>query len=200
MTTQANSRQAEHPISDIFLHRWSPRAFTGETISQDELLTIIDAARWAPSSYNVQPWRFLYARRGTPQWDRYLAILNEFNQSWAKSASALLIVVSKDTSVSPSTKTEVPNPTHSFDTGAAWGYLALQASLSGWQAHGMGGIDRDKARRDLGIPDGYTVEAGVAIGRLGDPSTLPEGLRAGEVPSPRLPLAQVAFEGDFVGQ
>jgi len=200
MTTQANTRQAEHPISDIFLHRWSPRAYSGEDMPQADLLTILEAARWAPSSYNFQPWRFLYARRGTPQWERFLGILNEFNRGWAHTASAIIIIVSKDTSLPPGATAEVPNFTHSFDTGAAWGYLALQASLSGWHAHGLGGIDREKARTELGIPAGYTVEAGAVIGRLGDKSVLPEGLRDRDLPSPRLPLSQVAFEGDFQGK
>ena len=200
MTTSANSRQSEHPISPIFLERWSPRAFTGENIPEAELLTILDAARWAPSSYNFQPWRFLYARRGTPNFERYLAILNAFNRGWGHTASAILIIASKKTSQAPGAPAPTPNFTHSFDTGAAWGYLALQASLSGWHAHGLGGIDRNLARRELKIPDDYTIEAGAVIGRLGDASLLPEGLRGGEVPSPRLPLAQVSFDGDFVGE
>jgi nitroreductase len=200
MTTSANSRQSEHPISPIFLERWSPRAFTGETIPEAEMLTILDAARWAPSSYNFQPWRFLYARRGTANFERYLAILNEWNRSWAHTASAILFIVSKKTSLPPGAVEPVPNATHSLDTGAAWGYLALQASLSGWHAHGLGGIDRDAARRELKIPDDYTVEAGAVIGRLGDKSLLPEKMQGGEAPSPRLPLAQVAFEGDFQGK
>lgn len=200
MTTSANSRQSEHPISPIFLERWSPRAFTGEDIPEAEMLTILDAARWAPSSYNVQPWRFLYARRGTPNFARFLNILNEFNRGWAHTASAILIIASKKTSMAPGATQALPNATHSLDTGAAWGYLALQASLSGWQAHGLGGIDRELARRELKIPDDYTVEAGAVIGRPGDKSVLPASLQGGEMPSPRLPLVQVAFEGDFVGK
>ncbi|QEI08169.1 nitroreductase family protein [Pigmentiphaga aceris] len=200
MTTSANSRQSEHPISPIFLERWSPRAFTGENIPEAELLTILDAARWAPSSYNFQPWRFLYARRGTPNFERYLAILNEFNRGWGHTASAILIIASKKTSQAPGAAQATPNLTHSLDTGAAWGYLALQASLSGWHAHGLGGFDRDLARSELNIPDDYTVEAAAVIGRLGDKSLLPEGLQGGETPSPRRPLAQVAFEGNFVGE
>lgn len=195
--TTINSRQAEHPISDIFLKRWSPRAFTGEDISQETLLTFLEAARWAPSSYNFQPWRFIYARRGTEHWDRLFAILNEFNRSWAGSASALIIVLSKTGAVPPGKDAEVANVTHSFDAGTAWGYLALQASLSGWQAHGMAGIDREKARVDLGVPAGYAVEAGIAIGRPGDKSILPPALQAREVPSQRQRLEDIAAEGLF---
>jgi nitroreductase len=196
--TTSNSRSATHPIDAQFLDRWSPRAYNGEAINEETLLTFIEAARWAPSSYNSQPWRFIYARRGTPNWERFLGFLNEFNRGWAQSASAIVIVVSKRTFLPPGAQQEVPSPTHSFDTGAAWGYLALQASLSGWQAHGMAGIERDKIRAELDIPEGYAVEAGIAIGRPGDKSTLPEALQARETPSPRNPLTAIAAEGRFI--
>ncbi|ALM83014.1 nitroreductase family protein [Bordetella sp. N] len=192
-----HTRTAEHPVAELFLERWSPRAYTGEEISETALLTILEAARWAPSAYNLQPWRFIYARKGTPHWERLLAVLNPFNQSWASSASALIVVVSAETGTPPGKDQPVPNATHSFDTGAAWGFLALQASLEGWQAHGMAGIDHEKARIDLGIPAGYKVEAAVAIGKPGDKSTLPEGLRAREGYSPRQPLASIVAEGRF---
>jgi len=83
MSTTANGRTAAYPIDPLFLERWSPRAFTGEAMTETDLMTILEAARWAPSSYNSQPWRFIYGRRGTPAWDRIFALLNPFNQSWA---------------------------------------------------------------------------------------------------------------------
>ena len=195
--TSANSRTTQYPISEIFLNRWSPRAHANEEISAETLNTILEAAGWAPSAYNFQPWRFIYARKGTAHWDKLLGLLNEFNQGWAKSASALVFLRSKKASLPPGQTAEVPNPTHSFDAGAAWGYLALQASLLGWQAHGMAGIDRDKARVELGVPDDYSVEIAFTVGRVGDKNTLPEGLRARETPSPRKPLAEIAAEGKF---
>jgi nitroreductase len=195
--SNSNGRKADHPISELFLDRWSPRAFTGEEIPEATLLTMLEAARWAPSAYNFQPWRFIYARRGTAHWERLLGLLNDFNRSWAASASALLILVSRTVATPPGKDAEVPNLTHKFDTGTAWGYLALQASLMGWQAHGMAGFDRDKARADLNVPQEYTVEAAIAIGRPGDKSTLPEALQAREVPSQRLPLQSIAAEGGF---
>jgi nitroreductase len=195
--TSANSRQTEYQTSDIFLNRWSPRAFTGEEIPQQTLLTLLDAAHWAPSAYNFQPWRFIYARRGTAHWDRLLGVLGDFNRSWAKAAAAVVVVLSKKADVPPGQSAEVPNSTHSFDAGTAWGYLALQASLLGWHAHGMSGIDREKARVDLGVPDGYAVEMALVIGRVGDKSTLPEPMRARETPSGRKSLAEVAAEGKF---
>ncbi|RKP59218.1 nitroreductase family protein [Pararobbsia silviterrae] len=196
MTT--SPRIAEHPIEQQFLERWSPRAYAGEPIPEATLKSLLEAARWAPSSYNAQPWRFVYARRDTPHWEQFLGFLNEFNQSWAKNASAIVIVISKTTSLPPGGTQEVPWPTHSFDTGAAWGYLALQASLSGWPAHGMVGILKDKIRAELGLPENYAVEAAVAIGKQGDKSILPEGLQQREAPSPRKPLSEVASEGKFI--
>lgn len=193
----AEHRHAEHAVDRIFLDRWSPRAFTGEDIPEDILLTLLDAAHWAPSSYNLQPWRFIYARKGTAHWERLFGVLNEFNRSWAGSASALVVVLSARRAIPPGKDSAIDNITHSFDAGAAWGFLAIQASLLGWQAHGMAGMDRDKARVDLRVPDDYAVEAAIAIGRPGDESILPDALRAREVPSQRLPVAQVVAEGSF---
>lgn len=195
--TTSNLRTAEHAIDRQFLDRWSPRAFRSDQISEATLLTLLEAARWAPSSYNSQPWRFVYARRDTPHWKQFLGFLNEFNRSWAKHAAAIVIVLSKSTFTPPGGTAEVPALTHSFDTGAAWGYLALQASLSGWHAHGLAGIERETIRRELAVPDVYSIEAGIAIGRVGDKASLPETLQAREVQSQRNPLAAIAAEGRF---
>jgi nitroreductase len=198
VTTSSNLRTAEHAIHPQFLDRWSPRAFRPDTIPEATLLTLIEAARWAPSSYNSQPWRFAYARRDTPHWEQFLGFLNEFNRSWASQASAIIIVLSKSTFTPPGGTTEVPAPTHSFDTGAAWAYLALQASLLGWHAHGLAGIERETIRKGLDVPDVYSIEAGIAIGRVGDKSILPEALQAREVQSQRKPLDTIAAEGRLV--
>ncbi|WP_426141405.1 nitroreductase family protein [Pseudomonas sp. DWP3-1-2] len=192
-----NPRIADYPIDAQFTERWSPRAFTGESIPQETLLSFFEAARWAPSAYNSQPWRFLYARRDTPNWSRYLSLLVEFNQSWAQHASALVIVISKTTFTAPGATEESPALWHTFDTGCAWGHLALQASQSGWYTHGMAGFDKERTRQELNIPEGYEIHAAVAIGKLGDKSTLPEYLQGRETPSPRRPVAELAAEGDF---
>jgi len=192
-----NPRVADYPIDPQFTERWSPRAFSGESIPKETLLSFFEAARWAPSAYNSQPWRFLYARRDTPNWERYLSLLIEFNRNWAQHASALVIVISKTTFTAPGASEESPALWHTFDTGSAWGYLALQASLSGWHTHGMAGFDQELARKELNIPEGYAVHAAVAIGKLGDKSILPEYLQGREVPSPRQTVAQIAAEGDF---
>jgi nitroreductase len=195
--TEANARKADFPIDPLFLKRWSARAFTGEEMSETELLTLLEAARWAPSSYNSQPWRFLYARRGTAHWDKFLGLLNPFNQSWAKNASAILILVSNSVMLPPGAEKAIPSHSHSLDAGAAWGQFALQAARSGWQAHAMVGFDIPRAFAELDVPEGYRVEAAIAVGRVGDKSILPEGLQARETPSARNPLSSIAFEGGF---
>jgi nitroreductase len=197
--TSKNHRKADHEIDELFLARWSPRAFSADEISRDELFRLFEAARWAPSGYNAQPWRFIYARRGDAHWQRLLGLLIPFNASWAKDAAALVAVVSKPT-LRPAGKTEdVANYSHSFDAGAAWALLALQASLLGWQAHGMSGFDHARAVTELGLPEGYRPEAFVAIGKPGDKSQLPEGLQARETPSQRDPIQNLVFEGVFSG-
>jgi len=196
-TTTVGNRTADHPIDPIFLERWSPRAFTGEAIPENELMQIFEAARWAPSSYNSQPWRYVYARRDTPAWETLLGILNEFNRSWAKNAAVVIIAASNSLMLPPGQEKPIPSHSHSFDAGSAWGYLALQATKLGWHTHGMVGFDRDRAFAELGFPEGYRVEAAIAIGRKGDPSLLPDGLRAREVPSSRNPVTSFAFEGKF---
>jgi nitroreductase len=198
MTTVGN-RTSDHDIDPMFLERWSPRAFTPETISDADLMSIFEAARWAPSSYNSQPWRFVYARRDTPHWDKLLGLLIEFNQSWAKNASALVIMASQSTMTPPGKTDPVPSHSHSMDAGSAWGYAALQAMKLGWHTHGMVGFDLDRAFAELGFPPGYRVEMAFAIGRKGDPATLPDAMREREVPSPRKPLSETVFEGRFAG-
>ena len=195
--TTADSRRADYPIDPLFLQRWSPRSFTGAPISEHDLMTILEAARLAPSAFNAQPWRFVYARRDTEHWPKLLGLLTESNRLWARNASALVILVSKTTVLRRGAEREGPSWSHSLDAGAAWLSLALQAQLSGWAAHGMVGFDRDRAVTTLGVPDGYRVEAAIAIGRRGDKSLLPESLQAREQPNDRVPLAQLVHEGGF---
>ena len=192
-----SERQTDHPIDPQFTQRWSPRAFTGEPLDEATLLSFLEAARWAPSGFNAQPWRFIYARAGTPAWGPIFDTLLPFNQGWVQRASALVLVLSQTEWQAPGKEAPAPNISHAFDTGAAWGYLALQASLSGWYAHGIGGFDRDKARAAVGAPADHAVQAVIAIGRRGDKAILPEVLQAREQPSQRLPLSQLAAEGRF---
>jgi len=193
MSKKVNGRKTEYGINDIFLKRYSPRALSGEAISQEELMTLLEAARWAPSSYNAQPWRFIYAMRDTPEFENMFSLLVEFNQSWCKNASALVTVVSRK-NFEHNNKLSA---THSFDSGAAWENLALQAQTMGLVAHGMEGFDYAMAKEKLGVPDDYSIEMMFAVGKHGKIEDLPENLRADETPNDRKPLEEIIFEGKF---
>lgn len=193
----SNPRQSTHPIDPLFTNRWSPRAFAEETIAESALMSLLEAARWAPSAYNVQPWRFIYARRDTPAWQPIFDSLVEFNQMWTKRAAALVVVVSQREAVFPGRTEAAPNQWHSFDAGAAWASLAFQATLSGWSAHAMAGFDAEKLRAAIQLPQGYAIETVVAVGRKGDPAVLPDGVRKLETPNDRRALAETAAEGVF---
>src|SRR5271155_3133930 len=135
-------RVPHHPVADLIVKRWSPRAFTGEAIPEDTLHSLFEAVRWAPSAGNSQPWRLIFARRETPAFETILGVLNPSNRIWAERASALIIIVPKARSPPPGGE-PTSLPTHSFDAGAAWAHLALQAEHLGWSAHAMAGSDRD---------------------------------------------------------
>ena len=195
--TTVGPRTSDHEIDPIFLARWSPRAFTGEAIPEPVLMQIFEAARWAASAYNSQPWRFVYARRDTPAWEGMLSLFVAGNRVWCKDSAALIVIASDSLMLPPGKDTKVPSYSHSFDTGAASANLALQATKLGWYAHGMVGFDRERAFAELGFTEGYRVEAAMAIGRLGDKSTLPEQLAARESPNGRNPLAETVFEGKY---
>lgn len=186
-------RKPGHKIDELIISRWSPRSLTGEEISDEDLMSLFEAARWAPSSFNNQPWRFIYAKRGTEHWDGLFNLMGEFNQSWTKNASVLVVVVARKNFE----HNEKFSRTHAFDTGAAWENLALEANSRGLVAHGMEGFDYDKARKDLEIPDDYEVMAMVAIGRKGPKESLPEEIQKSESPSSRKPLDEIVMEGKF---
>jgi nitroreductase len=186
-------RTADFPIEELFLRRWSPRAMSGLPLGDAELNTLFEAARWAPSTYNEQEWRFLYARRDTQHWEMFLHLLMEANQAWCKNAAVLVVVVSHKVFE----RNGKPNPVHKFDSGAAFENLCLQAATMGLVAHGMAGFDRERARAELGVPDDYDVEAMIALGHPGNPDDLPEGLLEREVPSGRKPIHEIICEGPF---
>ena len=195
--TTVGPRTSDYDIDPIFLERWSPRAFTGEAIPAPVLMQIFEAARWAPSAYNSQPWRFVYAIKDTPSWESLLSLLVEGNRVWCKEAGVLIVIASDSLMLPPGKDAKVPSPSHSFDAGSAFASLALQATKLGWHAHGMVGFDRERAFAELGFTDGHRIEAAVALGKIGDKSTLPEALQARESPNGRKPLAETVFEGKF---
>jgi nitroreductase len=189
MIKGSERRKAGYPIDSLFLDRWSPRAMSGEEITEEELLTLFEAARWAPSSYNNQPWRILYARRNTVHWPLFFDLL-------VKEAAALVVFISKTTF----DHNGEPSVTHSFDTGAAWENFALEASLKDLAVHGMEGFDYDRARTVLKIPPDFQVEAMAAIGKPGKKEDLPVGLQEREIPNDRRKLTETIIEGPFTTQ
>ena len=190
------NRKPAWPIDPVFLNRWSPRAMSGESLTDDELMPLFEAARWAPSSYNAQQRRFLYAKRDTPKWNTFFDLLAEGNKTWAKNAAVLVVVISRKNFE----HNEKPSRTNMYDTGAAWENLALQGSINGLVAHGMQGFDYDKARTALNVPDNYEVCAMIAIGKKGNKEDLPEKLAKMEQPNDRRPLKEIAIEGMFRGK
>ncbi|MGE7759093.1 nitroreductase family protein [Peribacillus sp. NPDC097895] len=182
-------RKAEHSVSPLFLNRWSPRAYSDRKISDDDLYSVLEAAQWAPSSFNDQPWRFIVAKT-EPQLKIFHEFLIPFNRAWAEKAPVLVLVAS-------STRRENgdPNGAHAFDAGTAWGYLAIQATLLGLSTHAIGGFDKDKARNLLNVPDDFDLHAVITIGYRGEKEALEKNLQDRENPSTRKPLKEVVFEG-----
>lgn len=187
------TRTTDTAVNPMFLERWSPRAFDGSDMPKSDLDTIFEAARFAPSAMNLQPWRFLYARRGDENWERFLSWLVPKNREWAQNASVICYIVSKQVMGEP----ERPNRSHSFDAGAAWVSLALQATLLGYHTHAMAGVDFVAAAAGLDVPESFRVEAAVVIGKMGNLTQLSEELRAREVISPRKPRDEIACPGNF---
>src|SRR5436853_2468560 len=178
MIKRSEVRKADYTIEPLILDRWSPRAMSGEEISNDELMRLFEAARWAPSSFNAQQWRALYARRGSEHWPTFLGLLVEANKAWAQHAAVLVVFISQQNFE----YNNEPSITHSYDCGAAWENFALQGFRQGLVVHGMEGFDYERARTELRIPDEFEIEAMAAIGKPGAKELLPEKLRARESP------------------
>ena len=178
-------------LDKMFIERWSPRAFLPDPIAEEDINTIFEAAHWSQSCFNEQPWRFVFAHQ-QEDLERFRLVLNEGNQIWANKAPLLVFAFSKK-AFSQNNK---PNRWADFDTGAAWMALTLQANKLGLYTHGMGGFDTEKAYATTGIDaDEYNVICAIAIGKIGDASTLPDNLRQGEAPNDRKPLEEIVFEG-----
>ena len=187
------SRKSTYPINPLILNRWSPRSMTGEELDNEEIMSLFEAARWAPSSFNNQPWRFIYAKRNTEHWDRLFNLLAEANKTWAKNSALLVVVISRKNFE----YNEKPARTHQFDAGSAWENLALEAFSRGIVAHGMQGFDYDKARIDLEIPADFEVMAMIAIGKKGPAKSLPPELQEKEKLTDRKPLKDIVMEGIY---
>ena len=190
---RTRKRKPAYNIHSLILNRWSPRSMTGEELTDELLMSLFEAARWAPSSYNNQPWRFIYAKRNTEHWNRLFNLLVEGNKVWAKNAAALVVVIARKNFE----HNEKPARTNQFDTGAAWENLALEATFRGLAAHGMQGFDYEKAKKDLEVPDNFDVVAMIALGKRGQRDQLPPQLQEREYPNDRKPLNEIVMEGRF---
>lgn len=192
-----NTRKADFPVDAQFTERWSPRAYTGEVIAESDIMSMLEAARWAPSSNNAQPWRFAIVMRIDPQWDSLFATLNPNNQAWASKAGALVAIASYQLATKAGSADLVPNAMHAFDTGAAWAYMAMQAHLNGFALHGIGGFNKEAGAKVLNLPADHTLQMLATVGKRGDAATLPDALREREAPNARKPLSALASRGSF---
>ncbi len=189
----AAHRTPQEEIEPLLVNRWSPRAMTGEPLTEDEYLPLFEAARWAPSSYNNQHWRFLYATQADEAFGQFEALLTEGNREWAENAAVLVTLVSKQTFDHNGETAR----THSFDTGAAWQNLALEAARRGLVAHAMQGFNYEAAAAQLDVPDEFSVECMIAIGERAPPETLPDELAEREFPNQRKPMDEILHRGGF---
>lgn len=187
----ASFRKPEHEVLPLFLNRWSPRSFQDKPVPDELVLQAFEAARWAPSSGNGQPWRYVIARTQEDR-EKFLTFVNESNVEWCRKAPVLAVVFAGQ--VTPHGNV---NRWGGFDAGASWGYLALHATALGLHAHAMGGFDKEKAKATLQAPDDYEAMAVIALGYRGDKDQLSERNREREQPSSRKPLADTLFEGAF---
>jgi nitroreductase len=187
--TVDKSARTQVPILSYIAERWSPRAFQEKPVEREKIIALLEAARWAPSSRNFQPWRFILATRSEPEgYQRLLGCLSERNQRWAQHAPVLLLVAA-EVEIDGS-----PNRTALYDTGLAVGTLTVQATASGLALRQMGGFDRDRARAVFQIPAHCEPVCVLAIGYRGDPGLLPDDLREGELaPRARRSLGEIVF-------
>jgi nitroreductase len=184
----AAHRTPEYDVDPLFVNRWSPRSMAGEPLSEEAFMPLFEAARWAPSSRNAQPWRFHYATRGSDDWETFLAFPKASNREWARDAAVLVVICSRTTFEYDGSH----NGTHSFDTGAAWVSLALEGARRGLAVRAMAGFDDDLAAEALDVPEEYAVEEMVAIG-VHDPDAAPES----EHPNRRKALDDIVTAGGF---
>ena len=185
-----NPRVPEADVDPLFPDRWSPRSFLPDPIPESQVKSLFEAARWAPSCNNEQPWLFIYATSRENR-EKFISALVEQNRVWASKAPLLAFVISRKSF----SKSGNPNRHAPFDAGAAWVSLALQARKLGLYAHAMAGFNRERAYEILDVPeDTYDIMAAIAIGKKGHSTSLPENLAARESPNKRKPLSEVAFE------
>ncbi|MFH1706901.1 MAG: nitroreductase family protein [Planctomycetota bacterium] len=187
---EKNPRHMAAPADPMFMDRWSPRSFVPDPLEAGQVAALFEAARWAPSCFNEQPWLFVYALTEEAR-AKFTAVLAPKNRTWAGKAPLLVFAAARKNFQ----KNGKPNRHAAFDAGAAWVSLAFQARKMGLYAHAMAGFDRPAAQALLGLKDEeYEVMAAIAVGRKGEAAALPEDMRAMESPNDRKPLAETARE------
>jgi nitroreductase len=183
----------DHPIDPALAGRWSPRAFANRAVEQHSIASLFEAARWAPSANNLQPWAFIHASRGTEDFDRLLGCLKQTNALWAGEAAVLALAV-----VNPTKPDGSINPHARYDLGQAVAHLTFQAIALGLHVHQMAGFDPELARAQLNIPDHHEAVTTMAIGYLGEASDLPASLQEKELAArTRRPAATFVFSGHW---
>lgn len=185
----------EYPINKLISKRWSPRAFDNTSLSHDQMNQLFEAMRWAPSSFNEQPWKVIYAIRSEESnFNKLLGCLGEWNQNWAKTAGALILTITKNTFNLDNSENK-----HAWhDIGLAIGNLSLQATDMGIYLHQMGGIERDVIKSTFDIHEGYTPVTGIALGYPGDINQIPEDIQEDELKAQeRKSIAEFAFNTHF---
>lgn len=191
--THTNPAPADHPIHELIGNRWSPRAYSDRPVERHQLALLFEAARWAPSSSNEQPWTFIFGEKGSAGYQRIFDTLVPFNQDWVKNAPVLAIGLARKQG-----KDGSPNRYALYDLGQAVGLLLVEATSLGLVVHQMAGFDIEKARHKLNIPDTHEIGAAMTIGHLGHPNSLSDKLKERELaPRQRKPLSDFVFEGGF---
>ncbi len=184
----------KYPILEEIRQRWSPRAYSDKPVEKEKLQSIFEAARWAPSAFNEQPWRFIVGRKGEKTCDLILETLGEWNQKWAGKAPVLVINMGKKTS----SFNGKPNATYAYDTGQAVAMMVTEAVNQGLIGHQMSGFSAEKAIELFDIPDNYQPISVTAFGYYGDPELLPDDMKQSEIEErKRRPLDETVFSGKF---
>ena len=192
---KTKAAKTTYPIHPVLRDRWSPRAFNGATVPETMLQSLFEAARWAPSSSNEQPWRFVVGQKGDATYDTIFERLVEFNQLWAATAPVLVVAIAKTTSSKNAGK---ENKAAIYDLGQAIAFLTFQAAADGLYVHQMGGFDAKALGNALHVPEDYQVQTVSAIGYIGDPEQLHPNLKAMEFNErERQPLRDMVFGKSF---
>ena len=184
--------QTNHVIHDLLKSRWSPRAFSDQPVEFEKLLSIFEAARWAPSAANMQPWAFIVTTQQSPEpFAKLLDVLFEKNRLWAQHAPVLVLAVAQS-----EREPGKPNTWAGYDLGQAVAHISVQASALGLYVHQMAGFDHEKTTRVFELPTGYEPITVFTVGYPGDPAALPDDLRDRELAvRTRKPLSEIAFDG-----